>query len=244
MVTDTFASSLIKALERCLIKKNNFHLDGADYDLILLLPNDRENPEAGFSLILSASHFDNFHFRNIIEEVFITLLQELDKKDYNAISRVNILHSQEPFVRSLKKANFSPKSFLLPIRDVLVAGVALELGFLLQSLRLGKLIENNVIRAQITNAVQELPQRSMMPSSMVFKGLAEPAPPLNMGIKRIEQDFQIVYYTAKGLREIHNPTLSIEECELANQLRLKPESYLFDHSYLAKIPLDAIEFIY
>lgn len=150
MVETIFIHKVLKELEKFFIKKNNFQLTGANFDLVLFAPTDKHSLDAKFSLLLSAKNFNSSNQRDLIKE-FITYFREtLGIDEYISISRVNILHTEDPFVKNI--------NFMFPYReevreimdDIPIGGVKIT-GFLVKSLVLDKLISNSIVEMELIN---------------------------------------------------------------------------------------------
>ena len=102
MVKTTLIDKILKRLERYIIKKNNFHLDGDNFDMVLFVPSDKYLSDTKYSLLISANKFNNFKQKEIIKDLLTDFKEALNSEEYNAISRLNIIHSEDPFVKNLK----------------------------------------------------------------------------------------------------------------------------------------------
>jgi hypothetical protein len=63
---------------------------------------------------------------------------------------------------------------------------------------------------------------------------------MSAGIKRIDTNFDVVYYTGKGLREMFKQNVTDIEPENADMLKQKSEEYLLQNDYMGKISFDSI----
>src|SRR5437899_1326591 len=104
MVETILIHTILKQLEKYLIRKNNFRLLGDTYDLILFVPSDKYLSDAKYSLMLSAMKLNNLYQKDVIKELLNDFKAILKFEEYNSISRLNIIHSEDPFVKNLKFA--------------------------------------------------------------------------------------------------------------------------------------------
>lgn len=151
----------------------------------------------------------------LIMDLLIHFKEYLNPAEYNLISRINIVQSSDPLVKNLGLL-FSFREALIEIREVQIGGLKIDLGYLAKSLILDKLIEGQAVTLVLRDGHQ-----------------------INAGIKRIESNFNLVYYTGKGLREIWGTDASPEE---TRTLRLKeaPEEELIKQNYIAITNMDLI----
>lgn len=220
MVEAKFIQTVLKRLEKYLIRKNNFHLNGDTFDLILFVPTDKYVSDAKYSLIISAKCLNTFPQKEVIRELLYDFKGILKFDEYNAISRLNIIHSDDPIVKNLKLV-FGLRENIIEINKIPIGGIRIDYALLVKSLVLDRLIENTVLIVEIKN---ENDQREI----------------INMGVIRIEENFDVVYYTGMGLREIYKPDMTYEEQIIAEKLKQKSEDYLMQHHYIRKIQLDNI----
>ena len=101
MVKIYFIEKILKSLERYMLRKNGFRLKGENYELILLLPSDKYVSDSKYSLLISAKILDNYQQKDMIRELLIDFKETLQFYEYNLISRINIIHSNDPFVKNL-----------------------------------------------------------------------------------------------------------------------------------------------
>jgi len=220
MVDFKLIRTILKLLEKYLIKKNNFRLLGSNYDLILFVPSDKYLSDAKYSLIISANSLNKLNQKDVILELLNDFKRVLKFDEYNSISRLNIIHSDDPFVKNLKMV-FAFREEIIEIKEIPIGGVSIDYAFLVKSLVLDQLIENNALTVEVnTGNIQ--------------------TDIINMGVIRIESNFDVVYYTGKGLREIWNPKMSDEQKEIAVQLKKKSEDYLIENEYIGKTNFDNI----
>src|ERR1700722_1371320 len=102
MVETIYIHKILKELEKYFIRKNNYRLSGDNYDLILFVPSDKYSSESKLSLIISAQIFNNFNQKEVIWELLNEFKKTLESEEYNSITRLNIIHSEDPFVKNLK----------------------------------------------------------------------------------------------------------------------------------------------
>ena len=216
MVETLFIHKVLKNLEKYLIKKNNYNLLGHTYDLILLIPSDKYFSDTKYSLIISLKQLNNFNQKDVIKELLLFIKENLNEEEYAAITRINILHSEDSFVKNLNYM-FAHREEVIEIEGITVGGMPIEFAYLVKSLILDKLIEGRALKLEFINGKS-----------------------INAGIIRIEKDFNVVYYTGKGLREIWKPDMTEEERVNAEFLNNQSESYLLEHQYMMKTPLDDI----
>jgi hypothetical protein len=220
MVETKFIHTVLKQLEKYLVRKNNFHLLGDTYDLILFVPSDKYLSDAKYSLLISARKLNKLHQKDVIKELLNDFKEVLKFDEYNSISRLNIINSEDPFVRNLKMV-FAFREEVIEINEIPVGGVRLDFAFLVKSLVLDKLVENKALVLEVKTKDNKVDA-------------------INAGIIRIENNFDVVHYTGKGLREIWKPDMTDEQRKDAAILKEKKEDYLMEHQYIAKTPFDDI----
>jgi len=214
MVDTQLIVRTLKVLERYLIRKNNFHLNGDNYDMILFIPSDNSF-DAKFSLMVSAKCLNLFNQKEVIRDLLSFFQSELDQNDYNAISRINVIHSEDSLVKNLKFA-YRFDASIIEINNLQIGGIHIDFAFYVKSLLLGKLIENRALLVEI---------RTENNGTQV----------INLGLKNIDDKFDVIYYTGKGLREIWSANLNDEQIKLARSLNSKSEDFLMEHGYLGRV---------
>lgn len=220
MVDSKLIHTILKRLEKYLIKRNDFNLLGDTFDLILFVPSDKYLSNTKYSLIISAKSLNNLHQKDVIREILIDFKKVLKFDEYNSISRLNIIHSEDPFVKNLKLV-FGFREEIIEINEIPIGGVRIDFAYLVKSLVLDKLIRNIALIVEIMTHDNKIET-------------------INVGVIRIENNFDVVYYTGKGLREIWNPDMTDEQKEIATQLKQRPENYLLKHGFISKTPFDNI----
>ena len=63
---------------------------------------------------------------------------------------------------------------------------------------------------------------------------------INAGIIRIDNNYDVVYYTGKGIREIWKPNMNDEQKANSTMLKTQNESFLLQNDYISKIKLENI----
>ena len=212
-----FMQRVLRGLEKYLIRKNSFKLEGANYDMIMLIPSDRYSPYARYSLLISAKHLNESIHRDVIKELLYSFKEDLSPDEYTAVSRINVLHTEDPFVRNTKFM-LGFRQEVTEINGMVMGGVEIDFAYLLRSLVLDKLREGATLTMEVKSAI-----------GTVETILAR--------IIRIEASFELVYYTGKGLREMWKPN---EEDEKAQALKQEPESFLLQNGYIARTNFDDI----
>ena len=219
MVKTNLIDKILKRLEKYIIRKNDFHLVGDNFDLVLFVPSDKYLSDTKYSLLISAKKLDNFKQKEVIKDLLTDFKEALNPDEYNAISRLNILHSEDPLVKNLKFV-FAYRQPIIEINDIPVGGVNIDYAFLARSLTLDKLIENHALILEIKNSDNQIET-------------------INAGIIRIDNNYDVVYYTGQGLREILKPKNDEQKAKSA-MLKTQNESYLVQNNYISKIKLDNI----
>lgn len=220
MVDKIIIHTVLKRLEKYLVKKNNFQLSGETYDLILFIPSDRYQSNNKFSLLISFNKLNNLNQKDVIKELLTDFKDVLKFEEYNAISRLNIVHSEDPFVKNLKFV-FAFREQILEINDIPIGGVQIDFAYLVKSLVLDKLIPNRALKMEILN--EDNVRQTV-----------------NAGIIKIEKTFDVLYYTGKGLREMWKPDMTDVEKDKAENLKSKSENFLIQNQFIAKTNLDKI----
>jgi hypothetical protein len=208
---------VLKGLEKYLIRKNSFKLEGANYDMIMLIPSDKYSPDAKYSLLLSAKHLNASSHKDVIKELLYGFKEELSPEEYTTLSRINVLHTEDPFVRNVKFM-FGFRQEVTEINGMVIGGVEIDFAYLLRSLVLDKLKEEAALTIEVKNAIGTVDT-------------------IHAGIIRMEANFELVYYTGKGLKEIWKPNT---EDEKAQALRKEQESFLLQNGYIARTKIDDI----
>jgi hypothetical protein len=216
MVEQNVVNSIIKELEKFHIKKSNYRLNGENYDLILLIPTDKYSFDNKFSLYISSAVLNKFSQKEIIMELLTDFNNYLTIQDYTALSRINLLNNQEPFVRNMNLA-YGFRESIIQLEDTYIGDAKIDFAFLLKSLVLDKLVVNKAVTIELNDGQI-----------------------INAGIKRIEPDFDIIHYTGKALREMWGLNLIGEEKNRADFLKSQEEDYLFENNYISSISLDRI----
>lgn len=222
VTTISIIHKTVKALEKYFLLKNNFRLTGESYDLIMFLPSDKFASDTKYSLLVSAEILDKLNQKSATTELLEAIKPDLDFNEYNSISRVNILDSNEPIVKNLKLVfGFRQEIFEIN-REYIIGGVNIEFAYIVKSLVLDKLVIGNAITAEVL----ENGQRKV----------------INAGIIRIEKDYKVVYYTGKGLRQLFGQEGDAHESNTSTSLYTRPkgESHLIEKGYISSIPLDNI----
>src|SRR5579872_5347011 len=101
MVETLVINKIVKELEKYFIKKSRFVLSGEKYELILFEPVEKYDPQSKFSLFLSAKKFDNLNQKETIRDLFTFFKETLSHSEYNTISRISIINSNDPFVKNI-----------------------------------------------------------------------------------------------------------------------------------------------
>lgn len=220
MVETKFIHTVLKRLEKYLVRKNDFQLNGENYDMILFIPSDRYQSNNKFSLLISYNRLNNLNQKDVIKELLTDFKEVLRFEEYNSISRLNIIHSEDPFVKNLKFV-FAFREQIFEINDIPIGGVQIDFAYLVKSLVLDKLVSNRTLTLEILAADNSRQT-------------------INAGIIRIEQNFDVVYYTGKGLREIWKQDMTDKDKENAEYLKKQSEGYLIQKQYISKTNLDRI----
>jgi hypothetical protein len=217
MVDTQFIPAVRRQLEKFLIKKNEFQLRGQTYDLILLVPSDRYSMDTKYSLFISCKQFDAVQRITAITDLLTFLKEYLNPVFYNIITRVDFIHSDDPFVQSMKMV-FAFKQPLYVINDVSVAGVHIEFGYLIKSQILDRLIENDAV-------------------TIVYESNGK-VQYENAGLIKMNPSFVLIYYTPKGLDEIRN--FGNRGIQKLKDIRGESEVYLEENGFMSRIVFDAI----
>ena len=218
--TSTYIHKILGQLEKFLIWKNGFHLLGKTYDLILLIPSERYSSDAKYSLMISAKSLDNYHQKDIIKEIFTVFKNTLEVDEFNSIARINVIHSEDSFVRNLKQM-FGFREEIFELNSITVGGVHIEFAYLVKSLVLDKLVEKRAVTLEVIDSEGSINQ-------------------ISAGVKRINEDFFLVYYTGKGLRELFGQEMTAQEKLNAEILIKKGEQFLMENQFIAQKRLDDI----
>lgn len=220
MVVTKFIHTILKRLERYLIRLNNFQLNGRSYDLILIVPSDKYRYDSKYSLILSAEHLNTLNQREVIHDLLNDFKNTLQPEEYSALSRINILNTNDPFVKNLKLV-FGFREEIIEINEIPVGEISIDFAFLVKSLVLDKLIANRAVVAEIEteNHISQT---------------------INMGPIKVEPNYDVVYYTPQGLRKISTPNKTDTNEMEVDQLSESKIKELIECGDIAKIQLEKI----
>lgn len=224
MVNNTFTQKLIKLLEKYLIEKNNFQLNGNTYDLILLVPWDRFSSNGKFSLLLSAKILDKYNEKDLIREMFGIFLNNISSEEYSLISRISIIHSNDSFVKNLKSV-FAFREQVVEINQFLIGGVEIDFAILLKSLVLDRLKKGSIYQISLKNK-----------NNIIER--------INTGIIKIGEDFSTFILTRKGLDGFDVASLEFEHLIDKICIDKKQLNEFVEIDYIRKIPFDNIIQIY
>ena len=220
MVETLFIQKTLNQLEKYLIRKNGFSLLGESYDLILLVPSDKYVSDSRYSLIISAKKFDNLRKKEVISELLHNFKEFLEFDEYNSISRINIVHSEDPFVKNLKFL-YLFRDEVIEVNNVLVGGVDIDFGYLIKSFLLEKLVENHRVvleiagRMGITTRIETI-------------------------VRRIDHNYDVIFYTQKGLDAIGSTDIIGNLNGNVEAVQQKSESFLFQNNLISKAKFDDI----
>jgi hypothetical protein len=214
-----FINKVLRTLEKYLLKKNDFQLTGENYDLILVTPIDKYRADTKYALLISAKRFNNLRQKEVIKDLLTYFKEAVEPNMYSNISRINIIHSEDPIVKNLKFA-FPYRQEILEINNIYIGEANIDYAFLVKSLLLDTLIENRAVTLEILNHGKI--------------GI------INAGILMINSNYEIVYFTGKGLREMCKPDMTDVEKINAENLRKMTETDLIGSEHIAKIGIDNI----
>lgn len=217
MVETDYLQKVVRELELFLIELCGFRFDGSHYSMILFIPLLRKSGQYKYNLILSSVVFDRYSTKEIISEIFKFLSKKLSSEEANKIESIVIANSNSPFVKNLNFLN-PIKSGITEYNDLEVGSVKIHRGILIYSNLLQKLKENNAIHVELRDGKL-----------------------ISMGIKRINKNLNIVFYTGKGLRELFSNNRTEEEKEKARLVLEKSEEELKAEKYLDEISLNEIK---
>ncbi len=223
MVNNNIFNSVTKRLEFYLIKKNNFKLTGQNYDLILFIPLNSVYDSSKYSLIISSKLLNKLNQKTMIEELLFDLSKNLSREEYLSINRINIIHSNSSFVKNMN-FTISQRERLFKLNDFSIGEENISTAYLIKSLVLDKLIQGNTVTMEV------LPDKK---NPYIF----EPSR-INAGIKRIDKNFNVIYYTVRGLKTIFPRDRNSDK--FSEQLKKESEKYLISEGYLSHISLQKI----
>lgn len=216
MVEQNFIFRIVKELEHYLIALNNYTFNGSGYATILFIPVTRHNERVKFNIILSASEFDRYSRKKTISEIYDWLRNKIGEESSARIESLIIVNSNSPFVRKI--------NFIIPYQDEIRELVDIEIGGV--KIYRGFLISTNI-------------SKNLMINSAVTATLDDNQV-INMGIKYIDENLVIEYYTGQGLRELFPRDGDKAKLDKATKLKKKGDEFLYKNQYLAKIPLSKI----
>ncbi|MDZ4679408.1 MAG: hypothetical protein SH848_10840 [Saprospiraceae bacterium] len=221
MVETNLTHKVLKELEKFLIRANAYLLAGESYDLILLVPSDKYLSDAKYSLIISARKLNALRQRDVIKEMLSAFKEALEFDEYNSISRINIVHTDDPFVKNLKHLIATSQEEIMELVDVNVGGVTIDFAYLVKSMVLERLAFNRAVTLDVIDD-----------NGLINRKLA--------GVIRIDKNFDVVHYTGKGLGEIWKPEMTAEEKAHAENIKKQTEDYLISNQFIEKTRFDDI----
>lgn len=216
MVANIVIQKIEKVLEKYLLQKNDFTLDGYDFDLILLKHINSAYLEK-YAWIVSSKHLDHIEREVFILDIFVLLKEILSLKEYSSVYSINKLKSTDPTVAKVIEA-LPFKGDYIDVNQLNAGNLEVEKGILIRSKVLPNLKEGSAVTLVLTS------------------GIRIPAGIISMG-----PDYLLKYYTGKGLREIFQPELNQSSIQLAADLKSKDEGYLIEQGYIDFVSLDEIE---
>lgn len=214
-----FINKVLRTLEKYLLKKNDFQLTGENYDLILVIPIDRYNANTKYALLISAKRFNNLRQREVIKDLLTHFKETLEPNTYNNISRINIVNTEDSIVKNLKFA-FPYRQEIVEINNISIGEANIDYAFIVKSLLLDTLKENRALTLEISN-------HGKMRT-------------INAGILMVNSNYEVVYFTGKGLREMWKSDMSDVEKINAEKLRKMTEADLIRSEHIATIGIDNI----
>jgi hypothetical protein len=170
-------------------------------------------------MVISAKILNDYRQLDVIMELLTSLKSALNPEEYSTISRINVLHSEDPVVKNIKRM-FGFRQDITELNNITVGGVTIDFAYLLKSLVLDKLVENRALTLEILDGEGNYKE-------------------IKAGIIRIDKFFNVHYYTAKGLKELFAPETE-EEKEKAAKLKLASEYEMMENQYLFFTNLDKI----
>ncbi|MHA3787583.1 hypothetical protein ACX0HA_05170 [Flavobacterium hauense] len=217
MVNTTIFKIIENRLEKFLIYKNDFRLSGENYDLILFIPND-SYLEPNYTLLVSAKRLNALSQRDILMELLSNFQNNLQPNLYNSISRVNIINSNDSFVKNLKFM-FPIKNRLVEINDIAIGGVNVERAIFVKPLILDKLVEGKILGIEIRSNDE----------IKVVKAL----------VVKINHAYDVTYLTDIGIREIAI-NLNDLRADYNSLIKKYSEEYLVENKMIGKVNYDDI----
>lgn len=206
-------------LELYLIEKNNFMLNGIDYDLIMFTPQSEYQSKTSYILKVSSKAFDSRTEKEIITDIFDRFYANLPTDLLRQINSVQVLSTNSKFVENIKfsipKAFFPLTMTKLPelwIDDTLIEQVYLVRSKLLPNLKLGKAVDINTKDGQSKTGL----------------------------IYAIDKDFRLLFFTREYVLEnkskfsLENNLGSMHKLALVNDTMFKNEGQI-DSIFLSEI---------
>lgn len=218
MVNNIIFSKIENRLEKFLIYKNEFKLTGDNYELVLFIPNESSFSQSNYTLLLSAKKLNALSQRDILMQLLSNFHDNLEPIYYNAISRINIINTNDSFVKNLKFI-FPVKNHMIEINDIAVGGVNIEHGILIKPSILDKLIEGKILVLEIKSS--------------------EGAKFLKALIVKINQSFEVVYLTDLGINELKF-NLDNLNANYISLIEKYTEQYMLDVNMMGKVYYDDI----
>jgi hypothetical protein len=102
-----------------------------------------------------------------------------------------------------------------------VGGINIDMAYLAKSMILDKLVANQALTMEIVTEdnLQDI---------------------VNAGIEKMDNRFNITFYTGKGLKQMFDQNMNEEEEQMAAYLKSCDDIFLFENGYKAKINIDRI----
>jgi len=216
MVANIVIHKVEKVLEKYLLQKNDFVLNGYDFDLILLKHINSAYLEK-YAWIVSSKHLDHIEREVFILDIFVLLKEILPFKEYSSVYSINKLKSTDHTVAKVNDA-LPFKGDYIDVNQLNAGNLEVEKGILIRSKVLPNLKANSAVTLILTSGVR-----------------------MNAGIISMSPDFIIKYYTGKGLREMFPQEPDQTAMQHANYLKMQNDDFLVAQGYLDFVPFDTIE---
>lgn len=207
MVMDSFSNKIRLVIEKLLIKEFNYTLDSVNYEFIVI----NQESEFKYKIGVCSLQWEKSTYSHSKISIYLDFFKEnLDFKTYEMIDSFKILPYTSPLSKGIiDRINEIGACEIYRTNDW-IFGVAFNNVYFLKS-RIFPHLKENVINTIILKSNEKI----------------------NIPILNIDKEFNIVFFTKKGLK-------ALEE----NEINQDPDEHeinsLFKRKMLSKIPFDKI----
>lgn len=103
-----------------------------DFNLVMLIPTDPGVIDSKFSLLVSAPWLDKKNPKRAIRLITKSLREKFNSHEFNYITRVTIINSNDKFVKAINSA-FNVRESDVNITNCNIFGIQIDMAILLES---------------------------------------------------------------------------------------------------------------